>query len=109
MSDKSDLENRAIEAIWNYREAFAVVGRLERKQRSAHRSLTKALIKLRRATKSEDPRSLKDSIEITLAAVSRHDEARATLDEAAALMESARLTLAALERQLGYLPRVLKA
>lgn len=45
MSDKSDLENRAIEAIWNYREAFAVVGRLERKERSAHRAVTRIVVR----------------------------------------------------------------
>ncbi|WP_342739920.1 hypothetical protein [Bradyrhizobium sp. B117] len=109
MSDNSNLENRTIEAIRHYREALAVVDRLERKERSAHRALTRILPELGLALRSEDPRSLKDSIEIGLAAVSRQDQAWANLTEAAARLESARLTLAALERQLGYIPRVLKA
>lgn len=109
MSDNSDLENRTIEAIRHYREALAVVDRLERKERSAHRALSKTLLELGRTIKGEVPRSLKDSFEIGLAAVSRQDEAWANLSEAAARLESARLTLATLERQLGYIPRVLKA
>ncbi|MCA1537723.1 hypothetical protein I6F21_34990 [Bradyrhizobium sp. NBAIM03] len=108
MSDKSDLENRAIEAIWNYREAFAVVGRLERKERSAHRALTRILPELGRALRSQDTRCFKNSIKIGSAAVSRQNEAWANLTEATARLDSARSTLAALERQLGYLPKVSK-
>lgn len=108
MSDNSNLEDRTIEAIRHYREALAVVDGLELKERSAHRALTRILPELGRALRSEDPRSLKDSIEIGLAAVSRRDEAWASLTEATARLDSARSTLAALERQLGYIPNVPK-
>ncbi|WP_271591172.1 hypothetical protein [Bradyrhizobium sp. CCBAU 65884] len=106
MSDNCDLENRTIEAIRHYRETLAVVDGLERKERSAHRALTRTMLELGRAIRGEDQRSLKDSIEIGLAAVSRQEEAWANLSEAAARLDSARLTVAALERQLGYIPKV---
>lgn len=109
MSDNSNLEKRTIEAIRHYREALAVVDGLERKERSAHRALTRILLELERALRSEDPRFLKDSIEIGLTAVSRRDEAWANLSEATARLDSARSTLAALERQLGHIPAVSKA
>ncbi|MET4232323.1 hypothetical protein ACVWXN_005998 [Bradyrhizobium sp. i1.4.4] len=106
MSDNCDLEKRTIEAIRHYREALTVVDGLERKERSAHRALIKTMLELGRAIRGEEPRSLKDSIEIGLAAVSRQDEAWANLSEAAARLDSARLTVVALERQLGYIPKV---
>ncbi|AND87519.1 bll1948 [Bradyrhizobium diazoefficiens USDA 110] len=109
MSDNSNLENRTIEAIRHYRGALAVVDGLERKERSAHRALTRTLLELGRALCSEDPRSLKDSIEIGLVAVSRRDESWANLSEATAPLDSARSTLAALECQLRYIPNVSKA
>lgn len=109
MSYNSNLENRTIEAIRHYREALAVVDGLERRERSAHRALTSTLLELGRAIRSEDPRSLKDSIETGLADVSRRDEAWANLSEATAGLDAARSTLAALERKLGYIPDVSKA
>ncbi|WP_128930936.1 hypothetical protein [Bradyrhizobium zhanjiangense] len=109
MSDNSNLEDRTIEAIRHYREALAVVDVLERKERSAHRALTRILPELGRALRSQDTRCLKNSIKIGSAAVSRQNEAWANLTEATARLDSARSTLAALERQLGYLPKVSKA
>lgn len=107
MSDNSDLENRTIDAIRNYREALAVVENLEREQGSSHRALTSTLLELGRAIRDGEALSLKDSLfEIGSAACSRSDEASAALSEATARLESARLTLAALERQLGYIPDV---
>jgi hypothetical protein len=106
MSDNCDLEKRTIEAILHYREALTVVDGLERKERSARRALTKTMLELGRAIRGEEPRSLKDRIEIGLAAVSRQEEARANLSEAATHLDSVRSTLAALERQLGYIPKV---
>ncbi|WGD53506.1 hypothetical protein QA641_06215 [Bradyrhizobium sp. CB1650] len=107
MSDNCDLENRTIEAIRHYREALAVVENLEREEGSAHRALTRTLLELGRAMREEDALSLKDNLfEIGSAAVSRSDEASAALSEAAARLDSARLTVAALERQLGYIPEV---
>ncbi|MVT66046.1 hypothetical protein GPL21_13115 [Bradyrhizobium pachyrhizi] len=106
MSDNCDLENRTIEAIRHYREALTVVDGLERKERSARRALAKTMLELGRAIRGEGRRSLKNSIEIGLAAVSRQDEAWANLSEAAARLDSARLTVVALERQLGYIPRI---
>lgn len=109
MSDNSNLEDRTIEAIRHCREALAVVDGLERKERSAHRALTRILPELGRALRSQNTRCLKNSRKIGSAAVSRQNEVWANLTEATARLDSARSTLAALERQLGYLPNVSRA
>ncbi|SDG43735.1 hypothetical protein SAMN05216338_1001299 [Bradyrhizobium sp. Rc2d] len=107
MSDNCGLEHRTIEAIRHYREALAEVESLEREQASAHRALTRTLLELGRAIREEDALSLKDSLlEIGSAVVSRSDEASVALSEAAARLDAARLTVAALERKLGYIPKV---
>lgn len=107
MSDNCDLENRTIEAIRHYREALAIVENLEREEGSAYRALTRTLLEFARVLRDEEASSLEDRLfEIGSAAVSRLDEAETALSEAIARLESARLTLAALERQLGYIPEV---
>ncbi|WP_108523214.1 hypothetical protein [Bradyrhizobium algeriense] len=107
MSDNADLENRTIEALRHYREALVTVENLEREEASAHRALTTTLLDLGRAILDEEAPSLKHSLfEIGSVAVSRSDEAWVALSEATARLDSARLTLAALERQLGYIPGV---
>ncbi len=107
MSDNADLEDRTIEALRHYREALATVENLEREEASAHRALTSMLPDLGRALLEEEAPSLMHSLfEIGSAAVLLSDEARAALNEAIAKLDSARLTLAALEQQLGYIPGV---
>ena len=80
---------------------------LEREEASAHQALTNMLPDLGRALLEDDAPSLKQSLfEIGSVAVLRSDEAWTALSEATAKLDSARLTLAALEQQLGYIPGV---
>lgn len=107
MSGNAELANKTIEALRRYREAFAIVETLEEKEASAHHALTSMLPDLGRALLDEDELSLKHSLfENSSVAVLRSDEASATLSEATARLDAARLTLAALEQQLGYIPGV---
>ncbi|MBB4398870.1 hypothetical protein [Bradyrhizobium sp. ERR14] len=107
MSDNTNLENRFVEAIRHYRAALALAENLEREGACARRSLANTLIDLARAVDDEAAPSLKESLfEIRSTAASRSDEALAALSEATARLEYARLTVAALEQQLGYIPEV---
>lgn len=107
MSSNAKLESKTVEALRHYREAFAAVESLEREEASAHRALTSILPDLGCALLEEGAPSLKRSLfEIGSVAVSRSDEAWAALSEATAKLDSARLTLVALEQQLGYVPYV---
>jgi len=107
MSDNTGLESRTVEAIRHYREALALVEKLEREDACAHRALTRTLLDLERALRDEAPPHLNNSLfEIGCAAVSRSDETWADLVEATSRLETARLTVALLERQLGYIPKV---
>lgn len=107
MSGNADLETRTIEALRNYREALATVEHLEREEASAHRGLMSMLPDLGCALLEENAPSLKRSLfEIGSVAVLRSDEAWTALSEATAKLDLARLTLAALEQQLGYIPGV---
>ncbi len=107
MSDHTGLESRTVEAIRRYREALALVENLEREDACAHRALTRTLLDLERALRDEAAPHLKNSLfEIGSAAVSRSDKTWADLVEATSRLESARLTLVLLERQLGYIPKV---
>jgi hypothetical protein len=107
MSGDADLEGKTIEALGHYRDALATVENLEREEVSAHRALTSMLPDLGCALLDEGTPSLKHSLlEIGSAAVLRSDKAWAALSEATAKLDLARLTLAALEQQLGYIPGV---
>jgi len=107
MSDNADLEDRTIEALRHYREALATVENLKREEASAHRALTSMLPDLGRALLEEEAPSLMHSLfEIGSVAVLRSNEAWTALSEATAKLDTARLTLAALEQQLGYTPGV---
>ncbi|MET4296313.1 hypothetical protein ABIB06_007067 [Bradyrhizobium sp. LB8.2] len=107
MSGNTDLESRVVAAIRQYREALKWVEDLEREDACAHRALKSTHVDLDRAMRGRVAPHLKDSLfEIGSAAVSRSDEAQNALAEATAQLESARLILAALERQLGYIPEV---
>ncbi|MCK1635422.1 hypothetical protein [Bradyrhizobium sp. 162] len=107
MSGNTDLESRVVAAIRQYRAALTRVEDLEREESCAHRALTRTLVDLGRAINDEAGPYFKGSLfEIGAAVIARSDEARNALVEATAQLESARLTLAALERQLGYIPEV---
>jgi len=107
LSDNVELENKTVEALRHYREAFAAVESLEEAEASAHRALTSMLPNLGCALLEGSAPSLKRSaFEIGSVVVSRSDEAWAALREATAKLDSARLTLSALEQQLGYIPGV---
>ena len=107
MSGISDLECKTIEALRHYREAFATVENLEREEASAHQALTNMLPDLSCALLEDGKPSFKQALfKIGSVAVLQSDEAWTALSEATAKLDSARLTLAALERQLGYIPGV---
>lgn len=107
MSDHTELESRIVEAIRHYREALALVEHLEREDAAAHQALTSMLLDLGRALQDEAAPSLQDSLfETGSAAVSRSDNTWAALSKATARLDAARLTVAALEQQLGYIPAV---
>jgi hypothetical protein len=107
MSDNADLENKTVEALRHYRAALAAVEDLEREEASAHRALTRMLPVLGYALLEEGAPPLKRSLFQTgLTSVLRSDEAWAAFSEATARLDSARLTLATLEQQLGYIPGV---
>lgn len=107
MIDDTDLEEKSIEALRQYRKALTAVENLEQEEASAHRALTSMLPDLGRAILEDDAPSLKDSLfETGSAAVSRSNEAWSALSEATARLEVARQTLIGLERQLGHIPDV---
>ncbi|WP_461328735.1 hypothetical protein [Bradyrhizobium liaoningense] len=107
MSDNTDLESRVVAAIRHYRAALEVAENLEREDACAHRTLTCTLLDLERALRDEAAPHLNNNLfETSSAAVARSDKAWADLVKATARLDSARRTLAALERQLGYLPKV---
>ncbi|MCK1326607.1 hypothetical protein IVA94_38735 [Bradyrhizobium sp. 156] len=110
MSDNTDLESRMVAAIRHYRAALELAEHLERKDASAQRAVTSTLLDLERAVRDKAAPHLKHSLcEIASAAVSRSDNTRTALVEASARLDSARLTLADLEQQLGYIPKVATA
>ncbi|MGY3613993.1 hypothetical protein [Bradyrhizobium sp. USDA 10063] len=107
MSGNADLESKTVEALRHYREALAKVENLERDEASAHQALTSMLPDLGCALLEEGAPSLKRSLfEIGSLAVLQSDEIWAALSEATAKLDLARLSFAALEKQLGYIPGV---
>ena len=91
----------------HYREALSTVENLEREEASAHQALTDMLPDLSCALLDEGKPSFKRKLfEIGSVAVLRSDKAWTALSEATAKLDSARLTLAALEQHLGYIPGV---
>ncbi|GLR98607.1 MULTISPECIES: efflux RND transporter periplasmic adaptor subunit [Bradyrhizobium] len=107
MSDNTDLESRVAAAIRHYRAALDLAENLEREDACAQRALSSILLDLKRALRGEVAPHLNNSLfEIGSAAVARSDKTRDALVEATARLDSARLTLAALQQQLGYLPKV---
>jgi hypothetical protein len=103
VSENAYLEKKTVEALRRYRDAFAAVENLEREERA----LTSILPDLSCALLEEGAPSIRRNLfETGSVAVSRSEEAWAALSEATAKLDSARLTLAALEQQLGYIPGV---
>ena len=107
MSQDSGLESETVKAIRRYREALALVEHLEREDACAHRALRRTLLDLPRTQRNGAAPHLKKSLfEVCSAAVARSDRMAADLVEATSRLESARLSLALLVRQLGYIPKV---
>lgn len=105
LSDDTDLEEKTIEALRQYRKALARVETLEQEEASAHRALASMLPDLGRAILEDDTPSLKGRVfETGSAAVSRSNETWSALSEATATLEVARQALVVLEQQLGYIP-----
>jgi hypothetical protein len=107
VSENAYLERKTVEALRRYRDAFAAVENLEREEAFARRALTSILPDLSCALLEEGSPSIKRNLfESGQDALLRSDEAWAALTEATAKLDSARLTLAALEQQLGYTKRL---
>ncbi|WP_038975182.1 hypothetical protein [Bradyrhizobium genomosp. III] len=107
MSDSLHLEERAIEAVWCYREALAAAANSEKAQARAHRALMSIPPDLERAIIEDRPSSFaKKLFDAGARAVTQLDEARQVFNEAAARLEGARQALAAVEEELGYIPDV---
>jgi hypothetical protein len=106
MSGNTDLESKTIEALRRYREALSTVENLERGEASAHQTLTHMLPDLGCALLEKEAPPLKHLFGIGSVAVLRSDDAWTVLREATAKLDAARLILAALEQQLGYIPGV---
>lgn len=104
LSDDTDLEEKTVEALRQYRKALATVESLEQEDASAHRALTSMLPDFERAIRAPSVRQ--NLFETGLAAVARSDEAWYALNEATATLEVARQALTSLEQQLGYIPDV---
>lgn len=107
MSDDTDLEEKTVEALRQYRKALATLESLEQEDASAHRALTSMLPDFERAILEDRAPSVRQKLfETGLAAVARSDEAWYVLNEATATLEVARQALTSLEQQLGYIPDV---
>jgi len=107
MSGNTDVESKSIEALRHCREALGTVENPEREEASAHQALTNMLPDLSCALLDEGTPSFKRRLfEIGSVALLRSDKAWAALSQATAKLDSARLTLAVLDQQLGYIPGV---
>jgi len=94
LSDRADLEKKAIEAQRHYRKALARVESQEQAKASAQRALTRLLPDLERAILEGCAPSVKDNLFQTgLGAVSRSNEAWDALSKATTTLEVARQTL----------------
>jgi hypothetical protein len=107
LSDDTDLEEKTVEALRQYRKALATLESLEQEDASAHRALTSMLPDFEREILEDRAPSVRQNLfETGLAAVARSDEAWYALNEVTATLEVARQALISLEQQLGYIPDV---
>jgi hypothetical protein len=109
MSEKADLERKAVEALRCYREALAEAEKLEQEETAAREEVFKRLHRAEISKAQVDVSGLKPEVTAAgQAAISRLSVIRAALSEATATLDSAYRTLAALDEELGYIPGVEK-
>ncbi|MGJ0503058.1 MAG: hypothetical protein ACR65X_04790 [Methylocystis sp.] len=107
MSEKADLEKKAIKALERYREAYARAEALEQEEAAARHEVFKRLNRLEIAkAKGGAVRVKPEVIAADQEAISRLSEIRTALSEATAALDSAFRTLAALDEKLGYIPGI---
>ena len=107
MSEKADLERKAVEALERYREAYARAEALELEEAAARQEVFKRLDRLEIANaKDGSSRVRPEVIAAGQAAISRLSEIRTALSEATATLDRAFRVLAALDERLGYIPGV---
>jgi hypothetical protein len=105
MSENSDLEKRAVEALLHYREALARVEALEKEEATAHQALVELRSRIEKST-SDPAASIARSNLLGAGheAISRLHNIRLAMSEATAELKSAFTILAAFDDALGYLP-----
>jgi hypothetical protein len=109
MSEKADLERKAIEALQCYRETLAEAEKLEQEETAAREEVFKRLHRAEISKAQVDVSGLKPEVTAAgQAAISRLNEIRAALSGATAALDLAYRTLAALDAELGYIPGVEK-
>jgi multidrug resistance efflux pump len=109
MSEKADLERRAIEALRRYREALARAEELEQEEAAARKEVFECLNRSEILKAQVDVSRLRPEVTAAgQAAISRLSEIRAALSEATASLNSAYRVLAVLDEELGYIPGVEK-
>lgn len=107
MSEKANLEKKAVEALERYREAYARAEALEQEEAAARQEVLKRLNRTELAkTKDGASRVSPDVIAAGQAAISRLSEIRTALSEATATLDVAYRALVALDEKLGYIPGV---
>ncbi len=105
MSEKADLERKAIEALRAYREALANAEELEQQEAAARQEVLKRIDRFEVADATDHALPMKPEVVAAgQAAVSRLSEVRTALSRATATLDSAYRTLAALDEELGYIP-----
>jgi multidrug resistance efflux pump len=109
MSEKADLERKAIQALRSYREALARAEELEQEEATARKEVFERLNRLEISkAQVDDSASRWEVIAAGQAAISRLSEIRAALSEATATLNSAYRVLVAFDQELGYIPGVEK-
>ncbi|AZG79044.1 hypothetical protein IYY11_04860 [Methylocystis sp. H62] len=107
MSEKADLEKKAVGTLQRYREAYARAEALEQEAAAARQDVFTRLNRLEIAKAKEVAvRVRPEIVAADQAAICRLTEIRIALSEATAELDSAFRTLAALDEQLGYIPGV---
>ncbi|GLI96041.1 hypothetical protein [Methylocystis echinoides] len=109
MSEKADLERKAIQALRSYREALARAEELEQEEATARKEVFERLNRLEISKGQVDVSALRwEVIAAGQAAISRLSEIRAALSEATAKLDSAYRVVAALDQELGSISGVEK-
>ncbi|MBM3578138.1 MAG: hypothetical protein FJX40_10860 [Alphaproteobacteria bacterium] len=105
MSEKADVEKRAVEALLRYREALARVEALEQEEVAAYRALVEWRGRVENSIFDGGASAARSNlVEIGQDAISRLHDVRFAMSEATAELKSAFTTLVAFDDALGYLP-----